>query len=98
MIVPIIIHVNESNDSFGVTVPGLKGCFSAGDTLEEATQNVAEALDLYVEHCHEEQINVNGNGKVMINTNIEHAFDQSEGGIVVCIMYENDDAVSVDIS
>ena len=98
MIVPIIIHVNESNDSFGVTVPGLKGCFSAGDTLEEATENVAEALDLHIEYCNEEQHNVDANGKVMINTNIEHAFDQSEGGIVVCIMYENDDAVSVDIS
>lgn len=98
MFVPIIVHPNETNDSFNVSVPGLKGCFSVGDTLEEATQNVAEELDLYVEHCHEEQINVNGNGKVMINTNIEHAFDQSEGGIVVCIMYENDDAVSVDIS
>lgn len=98
MFVPIIVHPNETNDSFDVSVPGLKGCFSVGDTLEEATQNIAGALDLYVEHCHEEQINVNGNGKVMINTNIEHAFDQSEGGIVVCIMYENDDVVSVDIS
>lgn len=98
MFVPIIVHSNETNDSFDVSVPGIKDCFSAGDTLEEAIQNIAGALDLYVEHCHEEQINVNGNGKVMINTNIEHAFDQSEGGIVVCIMYENDDVVSVDIS
>jgi predicted RNase H-like HicB family nuclease len=98
MIIPIIIHVNESGDSYGVTVPGLHGCYSAGNSLEEATVNVTEALDLHIEHCHEEGIGVDGNGKVKINTNIENAFDEADGGIIVCIMYENDNAVSVDIT
>jgi predicted RNase H-like HicB family nuclease len=98
MIVPIVIHSNESNDSFGVTVPGLKGCFSAGDTLEDAASNVVEALDFQVDFCYENQINLNGNDKVMINTNIQYAFDNSEGGTIVCIIYENDDVVEVDNS
>lgn len=45
---PIVIH-KDSNSSYGVTVPDLPGCFSAGDTLDEAMTNAIEAIECHVE-------------------------------------------------
>ena len=46
---PIAIEPGDSTTAFGVVVPDLPGCFSAGDTLEEAYTNAAEAIALWVE-------------------------------------------------
>ena len=46
---PIAIEPGDETTAFGVVVPDLPGCFSAGDTLEEAYANVAEAIELWVE-------------------------------------------------
>lgn len=35
--------------AFGVVVPDLPGCFSAGDTLDQALDNVSEAIELWLE-------------------------------------------------
>ncbi|WP_175652895.1 type II toxin-antitoxin system HicB family antitoxin [Pseudomonas sp. Marseille-P9899] len=45
---PIIIHKDPDSD-YGVTVPDVLGCFSAGETVEEALDNVQEALALHFE-------------------------------------------------
>jgi predicted RNase H-like HicB family nuclease len=45
---PIIMHT-ENHQTFGVTVPDLPGCFSAGDSIEEAIDNAHEAIMLYAE-------------------------------------------------
>jgi len=34
---------------YGVTVPDLPGCFSAGDTFDEAVERAYEAIDTHVE-------------------------------------------------
>ena len=41
----------EPSDEGGYTVyvPALPGCISEGDTLEEARQNIREAIGLYLE-------------------------------------------------
>jgi predicted RNase H-like HicB family nuclease len=44
----IAIEVGTKKTAFGVVVPDLPGCFSAGDTVEEAFDNVREAIDT---HC-----------------------------------------------
>lgn len=47
--------LKESDDTaFGVVFPDLPGCFSAGDTYEEAVRNASEALALYCEVAVEE--------------------------------------------
>ena len=46
---PIAIEPGDETTAFGVVVPDLPGCFSAGDTLEEAYANAAEAIELWVE-------------------------------------------------
>jgi predicted RNase H-like HicB family nuclease len=45
---PVVIHKDEGSD-YGVTVPDLPGCFSAGKTLEEALDNAKEAILYHVE-------------------------------------------------
>lgn len=48
MIYPIYIEKDERSD-FGVTVPDLPGCFSAGSTMEEAIANAEEAILTHLE-------------------------------------------------
>lgn len=43
-----IIH-EDRDSAVGVVFPDLPGCFSAGDTLDEAVANAHEALRLYAE-------------------------------------------------
>lgn len=40
---PVVIH-QEGDSAYGVTVPDIAGCFSAGDTLDEALHQVQEAI------------------------------------------------------
>ena len=44
----VAIEPGSKETSFGVVVPDLPGCFSAGDTLDDAIKNAHEAIDL---HC-----------------------------------------------
>ena len=39
----------ETNDTYSVMFPELPGCFSMGDTLNEAKAHAREALNLYLE-------------------------------------------------
>jgi predicted RNase H-like HicB family nuclease len=45
---PIAIE-SEPNKAYGVHFPDLPGCFSAGDTLDEAIANAVEALAFHIE-------------------------------------------------
>ncbi len=45
---PVVIH-KEEDTCYGVTVPDLLGCISAGDTADEALENVKEAITGHVE-------------------------------------------------
>ena len=46
---PIAIEPGDETTAIGVVVPDLPGCFSAGDTLEAAYANAAEAIELWIE-------------------------------------------------
>ena len=45
---PIVIHKDPDTD-YGVTVPDLPGCFSAGSTIDEALWMARGAIELYLE-------------------------------------------------
>lgn len=45
MLYPIAIELGDETHAFCVTVPDIAGCFSAGDTLDEAMLNVREAIE-----------------------------------------------------
>ena len=46
---PIAIEPGDAKHAYGVVVPDLPGCFSAGDTLDEAIANAPEAIALWLE-------------------------------------------------
>jgi predicted RNase H-like HicB family nuclease len=46
---PIAIEPGDENTAFGVVVPDLPGCFSAGDTLDEAMAGAEEAIALWID-------------------------------------------------
>lgn len=48
MLVPVVIHKDKESD-YGVTVPDFPGCFSAGDSIEDALSQAREAIELHLE-------------------------------------------------
>ena len=46
MLFPVVVHKDEKSD-YGVTIPDMPGCFTAGTTLGEAINNIQEAAE-----CH----------------------------------------------
>jgi predicted RNase H-like HicB family nuclease len=42
------VILEESEEGFAVSVPGLPGCHSQGDTETEALHNIAEAIQDYL--------------------------------------------------
>ncbi len=45
----ILLHPDEEQGGYTVTVPALPGCITEGDTIEEAIAMVKEATQLYIE-------------------------------------------------
>jgi predicted RNase H-like HicB family nuclease len=46
---PIAIEPGTKKTAWGVVVPDLPGCFSAGDTLDEAIDNAREEIAAWIE-------------------------------------------------
>ena len=46
---PVAIEPGSDTTAWGVVVPDLPGCFSAGDTLEEAMLQAEEAVTAWIE-------------------------------------------------
>ncbi|MBW4657754.1 MAG: type II toxin-antitoxin system HicB family antitoxin [Drouetiella hepatica Uher 2000/2452] len=49
------ILIEKDEDGFYAYCPELPGCQSQGDTLAEATENIKEAVELYLETLSEEE-------------------------------------------
>ena len=45
---PVVLH-KDPNSDYGVTVPDLPGCFSAGETIDDALTEVVEAIECHIE-------------------------------------------------
>lgn len=46
---PIAIEPGDQNHAYGVVVPDLPGCFSAGETIGLAFENAKEAITRWIE-------------------------------------------------
>ena len=44
-----VILEEQEEGGYTVYVPALSGCISEGDTLEEAVENIKEAIELYLD-------------------------------------------------
>ena len=53
-----VILIPDEDGGFVVEVPSLPGCYSQGETVEEALANIREAIDLHIEsmRAHGEKI------------------------------------------
>ena len=65
---PVVIHKDPDSD-YGVTVPDLPGCFSAGETMDEALSSAVEAIE-----CHLEGLMLDGEA-LPTPTSVEHYQD-----------------------
>lgn len=48
MLFPVVVH-KENKSSFGVTVPDFPGCFTSGETFDEAIRSVQEAIECHLD-------------------------------------------------
>jgi predicted RNase H-like HicB family nuclease len=48
-----IVLLEQSEEGFAVSVPGLPGCHSQGDTEAEALENIADAIREYLDAVQE---------------------------------------------
>lgn len=71
----IAIEPGTAASAFGVVVPDLPGCFSAGDTLDEAVDNAREAIALWCETVIED-----GGDVPVAKTLAEHQSDPELAG------------------
>ncbi len=46
-----VVLEQEADGGYVASVPALPGCFSQGDTREEALANIREAIELYIDDC-----------------------------------------------
>lgn len=76
-----VLAVHEEKGKYGVTVPDLPGCFSAGDSLEEALDGATEAIDGHVESLIE-----GGNGLPEFRTLDEHRGHPDFAGAVWAVI------------
>ena len=53
---PSIFHAE--NTGFSVSVPDIDGCFTEGDTIEEAYSNTVEAIGLFFEEIHDHKMEI----------------------------------------
>lgn len=58
MLYPIAVEKGSNTEAYGVQVPDIQGCFSAGDTFEEALENVKEAIAFHLEGLAEDGENI----------------------------------------
>lgn len=73
---PVVIHKDEASD-FGVMVPDIPGCYSAGSSYDDALNNVIEAIE-----CHLEGLLVD-NESIPVGSPLDHWIIEEEfsGGV-----------------
>jgi len=61
----VIIHKAEEG-GYWAEVPALPGCYSQGETVEEALKNVREAIETHLQALREEGQEIPGEGEVLL--------------------------------
>ena len=55
---PVAIEKGEDGQSYGVIVPDIPGCFSAGDTIEDALHQAREAIEGHLQLLAEDGLKI----------------------------------------
>ena len=93
----IVIHKDEGS-SYGVTVPDLPGCFSGGDTLDDAFLAVQEAILLHLEGVLADGGPLPQTKPIQVHTANEYYLDGIWGFVDVDLAGIPDKAVRVNIT
>ncbi|WP_392559797.1 type II toxin-antitoxin system HicB family antitoxin [Orbus mooreae] len=81
MLYPVAIELGDENHAYGVIVPDIAGCFSAGDTMEEALESTKEAIASHIE------ILVGDGEKIPAPTDIKNYINNDEyKGLVFAVV------------
>jgi len=51
------VNLKKTEEGYAVWCPGLPGCWSQGDTEEEALTNIKDAIQIYLEMIEEDNKN-----------------------------------------
>lgn len=93
MYYPIAIEQGSTAHAYGVIVPDIPGCYSAGDTLEEAYTNAKQAIVFHLEGMiedgediptpkpisqHQHNPELNGMAFGMVEVDLTHLLGKSE--------------------
>lgn len=47
------VNIEKTEEGYAIWVPGLPGCWSQGDTEEEALENITDAIQAYLKTVEE---------------------------------------------
>ncbi len=68
-----VVFQEEIEGGLSVWVPDLPGCASQGETLEEALQNIKEAIELYLEDVTEDVVDYDYKRQFVVPVKLAHA-------------------------
>jgi predicted RNase H-like HicB family nuclease len=76
----VVLIRDAGDDTFGVFVPELPGCFSQGDTVEKAIENAKEAIELHLQGLTEEGDEIPQEPALLVVTSVEIQEVPTAGG------------------
>jgi predicted RNase H-like HicB family nuclease len=68
-----VVFQEENEGGYSVWVPDLPGCASQGETLEEALENIKEAMELYLEDVKEDVTDYDYKQQFVVPVKLVHA-------------------------
>ena len=72
-----IVIEQDENGVFVATVPSLQGCYTEGDTFEEAVENIKDLIKLHLDARKEKEITPDDSNTEFVgvqNISIKHVF------------------------
>ena len=67
----IIIREDLEDGGYNASYPALPGCHSQGDTIEEALENIKEAIECYLESLEKDRLPILGRVPDLLNKHSE---------------------------
>lgn len=68
-----VVFQEETEGGFSAWVPDLPGCASQGETLEEALENIREAIELYLQDVKEDIADYDYKQQFIVPVKLIHA-------------------------
>ena len=65
----VIVH-DADEGGYWVDVPALPGCYSQGESVDEALENVKEAIELYLEALRDEDADISVDSDVAFQVRV----------------------------